>query len=52
MVPKFPYESFPVITGIGEMTILAVSRAGFMTFLVSRNELVVREVEQGAGAIY
>lgn len=39
-------------TSIGEMTILAAARAGFMYFLISPTQLVCRVIETGSGVIY
>ncbi len=39
-------------TGVGDLTIFAAGRTGFMGFLISNNELVCRVIETSSGVIY
>lgn len=44
--------SWTTVVGVGDLTIFAAGRTGFMGFLISNDELVCRVIETGSGVIY
>lgn len=39
-------------TGIGDLTVFATNRIGFITFLISYNQIICRVIESNSGVIY